>query len=177
MSCFHSLDDVRKLISSHPNWPKPGITFYDIHPLMRNCEARAFCVQTLYERYKDKNIQAVVCLESRGYYMGIPLADKLGVPFVPFRKPKKLPGEVFSYSYKLEYGEDTIEVQKASLPAGTRVVLCDDLLATGGTAQAACALLDQCKAELVEFHCQIEIADLKGRTKLPADKIYTFWQF
>ena len=173
-----SLDEVKKLITSHSDFPKTGVTFFDIHPIMANHQARKLLADTLYERYKDQNLDAVVGLESRGYYFGLPLAERLGLPFIPVRKPKKLPPPVYSYTYNLEYGTDTIEIQTTSLKEGARVVVIDDLLATGGTAVAACTLLHKCNTHIVEFHCAMEILDLKGREKIPEGvPIFVFFGF
>eukprot|EP01127_Copromyxa_protea_P016810 TRINITY_DN5069_c0_g1_i2.p1 TRINITY_DN5069_c0_g1~~TRINITY_DN5069_c0_g1_i2.p1 ORF type:complete len:131 (-),score=31.58 TRINITY_DN5069_c0_g1_i2:49-441(-) len=124
-----TLAEAKQLISFHADFPIPGITFCDIHPIMANAQARATVTNHLHDRYKDQKIDIVVGLESRGYYFGLPLADKLGVPFVPLRKKGKLPGELFSVSYGLEYKEkETIEVQKDKLPVGSKVLIVDDLL-------------------------------------------------
>jgi adenine phosphoribosyltransferase len=172
------LDFVKSLIPEYPDFPKKGVVFRDIHPIMQNYEARQYLENLLYERYKDLNVDIVVGLESRGYYFGIPLANRLGKPFVPLRKKGKLPGDLISFSYDTEYSTDTIEVQKSSIPAGSRVIIIDDLLATGGTAWAAVTLMRSCGAEVVELHCQMELIELGGRYKLPQDvKFYTFFQF
>jgi len=170
-------DKVRSLVSVYHGFPNGDVTFYDIHPIMLNSAARQFLVEQLFERYKDQKIDIVVGLESRGYYLGIPLADKLGLPFVPLRKANKLPGILQSIDYGKEYGKDVIEVQVASLPPGSRVVIIDDLLATGGTAGAAVTLVTKCGATVVEFHAQFELPALKGRSKLGNVPFYSFFQF
>eukprot|EP01130_Rhizamoeba_saxonica_P007032 TRINITY_DN281_c0_g1_i1.p1 TRINITY_DN281_c0_g1~~TRINITY_DN281_c0_g1_i1.p1 ORF type:complete len:238 (+),score=54.94 TRINITY_DN281_c0_g1_i1:43-756(+) len=172
------LEEVESLIASHQDFPKPGILFRDIHPVMANSEARAAVLETLYQRYKDAGIEVVVGLESRGYYFGIPLADRLGVSFVPLRKPNKLPGELIGIDYGLEYGKDRLEFQVERIPAGTKVVVIDDLLATGGTANAAITLLKQANADIHEFHCMIELLGLKGREKIDRNiPVYTMFKY
>lgn len=173
----YSLEHVRTLIPSYNDFPKKGVVFYDIHPIMQNAEARTFLVNQLAERYKDEKVDIIVGLESRGYYLGILLAQKMSLPFVPLRKAGKLPGEVISHKYNLEYGNDAIEVQKSAVPSGSRVVIVDDLLATGGTAVAAITLVNKCGGIIVEFHVHIELVALKGQEKLPNDvKFYSFFQ-
>lgn len=115
----------------------------------------------------EQQINAIVGLESRGYYFGVLLAHELGLPFVPIRKAKKLPGVVIGLSYGLEYGSDTIEIQQGSIQEGWKVVVIDDLMATGGTMNAACQLLLKVNANIHECHCIVELVDLKGKEKLP----------
>ena len=117
----------------------------------------------------DYKLDAIVGLDSRGYYFGVPLADVLGIPFVPARKGGKLPGTVKSVSYGLEYGESIIEMQEGALAPGARVLVVDDLMATGGTAAAACQLVEQIGGHVVEVHVLIELSELNGRSKLPAN--------
>eukprot|EP01123_Difflugia_compressa_P012395 TRINITY_DN527_c0_g1_i1.p1 TRINITY_DN527_c0_g1~~TRINITY_DN527_c0_g1_i1.p1 ORF type:complete len:185 (-),score=37.98 TRINITY_DN527_c0_g1_i1:187-741(-) len=172
-----TLESIRSLFVIYKDFPKVGISFCDIHPIMRNHSARQFLVNILYERYKDQRIDIIVGLESRGYYLGVLLADRLSIPFVPVRKEGKLPGEKVKIEYGSEYkAKETMELQKESVPPGSRVIVVDDSMATGGTAKAAVELLRQCQAVVVEMHCQLELAELGGRAKLdvPFFSLFTF---
>jgi len=168
----NDLEKVKSLIKCHTDFPKKGILFRDLHPVMADHEAREIVVKHLVDRYKDKKINVIVGLESRGYYFGILLASALHIPFVPFRKAGKLPGEVIGFEYGLEYGKDKMEVQKSTIKKGDRIIIVDDLLATGGTANAACNLAQQCGGEIVEVSFMIELLELKGRSKAPKDVAY-----
>ena len=130
-----------KFIGHHADFPKPGILFHDMMPLLANPAAFTDLIDTLAEKFKSSNFTSIVGLESRGFLLGTPLAIKLGIPFVPIRKPGKLPGDLFSFKYDLEYGSDTLELQK-SAPIGkdSKVLVVDDLLATGGTLNASCTV-------------------------------------
>ncbi len=179
-----NLENIKKLISEnikeYPNFPKKGIIFYDLHPLMANPDARGKILDFLVEKYNnlDKKVTCIVAMESRGYYLGIPLADRLGVPFIPLRKPGKLPGKLESVSYGLEYGTDTLSVQKKVIKAGDNVLVVDDLLATGGTAAAACQLVQKCGGIIVEVSVIIELSFLNGRKKAPEGvEYYSLVQF
>jgi len=171
-SSFQGKEKIKALITQYDNFPKPGVSFRDIHPLMLNHEARELVVNHLVEKYKSKGVTAIAGMESRGYYIGIPLACAMKLPFVPLRKPKKLPGELHSVEYSLEYGTDKLEVQKSSLKKGDLVVIVDDLLATGGTANAACQLVTKCGADILECTFLIELKDLKGISKAPKGVSY-----
>jgi len=171
-STFIGIEKVKALITQYDGFPKPGVTFRDIHPVMLNPEARELIVNHLVKKYSSKGVTAIAGMESRGYYIGIPLAFAMKLPFVPLRKPKKLPGELHSVEYSLEYGTDKLEVQKSSLKKGDRVVIVDDLLATGGTASAACQLVTKCGADIVECSFLIELKDLKGISKAPKGVSY-----
>jgi len=163
----HDLQKVEALIKSYADFPKKGINFKDIHPILTNHEARDTVLKHLANRYKDKNINVIVGLESRGYYYGMLLSHELKLPFVPFRKAGKLPGPVHTIDYGLEYGKDAMQVQKSAIKKGDRVLILDDLLATGGTAAAACQLVTMCEAEIVEVSFLIELLELNGRSKAP----------
>jgi len=168
---------VGNCFKEYLDFPSKGVLFRDIHPLMENAPVRKSYLDFLVNRYKGK-ADIVVGLECRGFYFGIPLAFELGLPFVPLRKAGKLPGEVVSVSYGKEYGKDEIQVQKAALPHGKRVVILDDLLATGGTAAAACELVKKCGVIVVEFHCTVELKAMGGRKRLPPDvPFYSFLEF
>jgi len=137
---------------------------------MMNHHVRQIVLDALVERYKDKNLTAIVGLESRGYYFGIPLAIALMLPFIPVRKAGKLPGPVEGISYGLEYKEqEKIEIQKELIKKGDRVVILDDVLVTGGTAAAGCDLVKKCGADIVEVSLLIELVSFGGRNKIPKD--------
>jgi len=157
---------IKSLIRDVPDFPKKGILFRDITTLIKNPEGLKLTIDILYEIFKDKKIDYVAGIESRGFIFGMPLAYKLGCGFVPVRKPNKLPCEVISEEYDLEYGKDKIEIHKDSLKKGDRVLIVDDLLATGGTAAAAAKLISKL-ADVVGIAFAIELTDLKGREKLP----------
>ncbi len=158
--------DLKTYIRAVPDFPKPGILFRDITPLLGNAEAFQEVVDRLYERYEGRGIGKVLGIESRGFLFGAPLALKLGVGFVPIRKAGKLPADTLSRSYDLEYGSATLELHRDALEAGERVLILDDLLATGGTAIAAAELVESAGAEIEEIGFVIELADLGAREKL-----------
>ena len=149
-----------------PDFPKPGIMFKDITPIFHSAELSNEIVDYLYHYYKDKNIDVVVGIESRGFFFGFPLAMKLGIPFVPIRKKGKLPYETISYRYDLEYGSAEMEMHVDAIAPNQRVLIHDDLLATGGTAIAASKLVEMCDAQVAGFSFIIDLAFLKGRDKI-----------
>ncbi len=158
--------ELKSLIRDVPNFPKEGIIFKDITTLLKNPEGFQNALERLYLLSKDKGIQKVVGIESRGFILGGALAAKLGVGFVPIRKPGKLPAETLSETYSLEYGEDTIEIHKDAIAPGENVLLHDDLLATGGTMKAAANLVEQLGGKVVQISFLIELDFLKGRRLL-----------
>lgn len=161
-------DYVREHVRQVPNFPKEGILFLDITTAVKDAKALQLQIEFLYEKFKDEKIDYVAGIESRGFIYGAPLACKLGAGFIPIRKPNKLPAETIKESYSLEYGTDTIEMHKDAVKAGDRVVVIDDLLATGGTAVAACNLVKKAGAEVVAAAFIIELDPLKGREKIEA---------
>ena len=161
------------VIRDVPDFPKPGIIFKDITPLLGNAEALDQCVDQLIEPFKDKGIEAVVGVESRGFIFGTAAACRLGAGFVPIRKPGKLPIETLSASYDLEYGTDTIEIHADAVKPGQKVLMVDDLLATGGTMAAACELVDKLGAEIVGVALVLELCFLNGRAKLDGCDLHT----
>ena len=165
------MEHIKQYIRDVPDFPVPGIVFKDITPMLQNPEALNTVIDELYEMYKDDDIEGVVGIESRGFIIGTPLAMKLNVPFVPIRKEGKLPYEKIKVKYQLEYGEATIEIHKDAIQAGQRVLIVDDLLATGGTTAAAIKLIEELGGELVDCAFVIELAFLKGRAKLPDGKV------
>ena len=158
--------NLQDFIRSVPDFPKKGIVFKDITTLLKEPEVFAATADMLYNFSKKLGVQKVAAIESRGFLFGSLLAQRLGAGFVPIRKPKKLPAEVYSQSYTLEYGEDTIEMHQDAIKKGERVLLHDDLLATGGTAEAACKLIEQAGGVIVQASFLIELTFLKGREKL-----------
>ena len=163
-----TIEDVKNKIRAVENFPKEGILFRDITTALKDAEVMRNMVDFLYEKYKDKNIDYVAGMESRGFIVGMPLAYKLGVGFVPVRKPNKLPAATFKQSYELEYGVDTIEMHQDAVEEGKNVLIVDDLLATGGTADAAVKLVSKL-ANVKGIAFVIELEDLGGRAKLPQD--------
>lgn len=162
-----SAERIKAAIRDIPDFPKPGILFKDITTVLRDPGLFGETIDYFYELIKDQNIQYVVGIESRGFILGTPLAYKLGAGFVPVRKMGKLPGLVARHEYDLEYGSDCVEIHQDAIEPGARVVLIDDLLATGGTAAAAATLIAKLNAELTGILFMIELDFLKGREKLP----------
>jgi adenine phosphoribosyltransferase len=151
------------LVREIADFPKPGIRFKDISPLLADGPGFAAAIRAMAEPWREARLQAVVGIEARGFILGAPLARELGIGFVPVRKPGKLPGEVIEESYALEYGSDRLQVHRDALPAGARVLLVDDVLATGGTLAAAARLVSRLGLELVGGAVLMELAMLDGR--------------
>jgi len=170
---------VRELIIDIPNFPIEGIIFKDILPLFRNTNLVKELVLEMAKELRPHNLTALVAMESRGFLLGMPLALELGIPFICIRKKGKLPGAVSGISYSLEYGKAEIEIQKAALTSNDRVVLHDDVLATGGTALAAAQLIKTTGAELVAFSFLMELNFLKGREIIGLNNvdIHTFARY
>jgi adenine phosphoribosyltransferase len=157
---------VKSKIRTVPHWPKQGVMFRDITTLLKDSEGLAHMISLLVERYKDMKINVVCGIESRGFITGAILAHQLGVGFVPIRKPGKLPAATVSEEYELEYGKDKIEMHTDSLKKGDRILLVDDLIATGGTALAACNLIKKLGADVVECSFIVDLPELGGKAKL-----------
>ena len=164
-------NDLKQYIRDVPDFPKKGIIFKDITTLLKNPVALKLTLDILYDKVKDLKIDKVVGIEARGFIFGALLAEKLNAGFVPLRKPGKLPAAVFSQTYDLEYGTDTIEIHKDAISKGDRVLLHDDLLATGGTAKAACDLIEKIGGKMVHALFIIELGFLNGREKLKDYKV------
>jgi adenine phosphoribosyltransferase len=164
---------LEKYIRDVENFPKEGILFKDITPMLINPQARNECLEILISSLKDKKIDKVVGVESRGFFFGILLAEKLNMGFIPVRKPKKLPFQTISASYQLEYGSDTLEMHIDAIQKGDKVVIHDDVLATGGTAKAVCELVERLGGEIVQMNFIMEITALQGRLKLGNREILT----
>lgn len=169
--------DLARLIRTIPDFPIKGILFRDITTLIRDGEAFQEAVDTMVEHYIDTDIDVIVAVEARGWIFGAPLAYELGAGFVPVRKPKKLPAETVSVSYSLEYGQNVLEMHKDAISQGTKVLIVDDLLATGGSAKAAIDLVEKLGGQVVGLAFLIELVDLKGRDKLQGYDIYSMIQF
>jgi adenine phosphoribosyltransferase len=165
--------DIKALIRDVPDFPKPGILFRDITTLLRDPAGLRHMVDVLAEKCAELKPDCIAGIESRGFIIGTPLAYKMDLGFVPIRKPGKLPAAVHGIDYALEYGTDRLEIHQDALPQGSRVLIVDDLIATGGTAVAAGQLVTQVGCELVGFAFAIELKDLAGRSKLPAVPIVT----
>jgi adenine phosphoribosyltransferase len=153
-------------IRTIPDWPKKGILFRDITPLLADKKAFAVAVETIAGRYKDKKIDYVAAVEARGFIFGSAVAAKLNTGFIPIRKRNKLPYKTESVTYDLEYGKDTLEVHSDAVGKNSRVLMVDDLLATGGTMAAACKLIEKIGGTVVAVAFLIELKDLNGRSKI-----------
>ena len=164
--------NLENYIRDIQDFPKPGIGFKDITPLLSNPEATSACLELLASTLADKNINKVIGVESRGFFFGILLAQKLNAGFVPVRKPRKLPFETISASYELEYGTDTLEMHIDAIQKGDKVLIHDDVLATGGTAKAVCELVEQLGGEIVQMNFLMELSFLNGREKLGNKEIF-----
>jgi adenine phosphoribosyltransferase len=160
------IDSIRKAIRDIPDFPRPGIVFKDITPLLGDGPLFAKTIDVLAERYRDKKIDTVLGIESRGFIVGAALAYKLGAGFCVVRKPGKLPYDTHSASYELEYGTDSLEIHIDAIPQNARVLIVDDLIATGGTAAATAQLVSKLGGEVVECAFVIELSFLRGRDKL-----------
>ncbi|MBP7211790.1 adenine phosphoribosyltransferase [bacterium] len=161
------VEHVKSTIRTIPNFPKEGIMFRDITTALKDSTALKEMIDFLTEKFKDEKIDYVAGLESRGFIFGVPVACNLNAGFIPVRKPHKLPAETISQTYDLEYGTDTLEIHKDALKAGDRVLIVDDLLATGGTASAACNLVTKTGAEIAGLGFIVELPALNGKNKLP----------
>ena len=169
--------DLTSLVRNVPDFPLPGIQFKDITTLIGNGPAFAEVIKTLADRYRDAGIDAVAGVESRGFIFSAPIALQLGVGLIPVRKPGKLPAETYKVEYALEYGTNTLEIHRDAVPAGARVLIVDDLLATGGTIGAACKLIERAGGSVVELAFVIELAFLGGREKLAPYPVYSLLQY
>ncbi|MHC4216284.1 MAG: adenine phosphoribosyltransferase, partial [Planctomycetota bacterium] len=158
--------ELKKYIRNIPDWPKKGILFRDITPLLADVNALTQAIEALCEGFDSSNIDYVAAVEARGFILGASIAERLGAGFIPVRKKGKLPSKTESVTYDLEYGTDTLEVHSDALKAGDKVLMFDDLLATGGTMAAACQLVEKIGGNIIGISFLIELTDLKGRQKL-----------
>jgi adenine phosphoribosyltransferase len=168
---------VRAAIRDVPDFPQPGILFKDITPVLRDAVLFHDVVQHLAEQVRDGRIDVVAGIESRGFIFGAPLANALSAGFVPIRKPGKLPAERVRIDYALEYGTDAVEAHADAIEPGQRVLIVDDVLATGGTAQAAGQLIHELRGEIAGFCILVELSFLNGRARLPDAPLHTLVTF
>jgi adenine phosphoribosyltransferase len=168
---------IQRAIRDVPNFPKPGIVFKDITPLLANGALFARTIDLLAQRYQGQKIDTVLGIESRGFIIGAALAYKLGAGFSVVRKPGKLPYQKHQASYDLEYGTDTLEIHIDGIPRRARVIIADDLIATGGTAAATAELVSKLGGTVVECAFVIELSFLKGRDKLKPYAVYSLLQY
>jgi adenine phosphoribosyltransferase len=171
------MNDLKSLIREVPDFPKPGILFYDITTLLKQPAGLRAVIDGLKEHYKDTPVDVVCGMEARGFIFAPALAYALGAGFVPVRKPKKLPAECVRVSYDLEYGTDTLEMHKDALEGGKRVLIVDDLLATGGTAAATVRLVREAGGVVVGAGFVVELTFLPGRQKLEGVDVFSLLQY
>lgn len=166
------MEHLKKLIREVPDFPKPGINFYDITTLLKDPSGLKMTIDAMVDVFKDQKVDTVIGVESRGFIFATPIALALGAGFVPVRKPKKLPAEKVSISYDLEYGQDTLEMHKDAVGEGHRVLIVDDLLATGGTARAVVDLVESAGGQVAGLGFVIELDFLKGRDKFDGYSVH-----
>ncbi len=160
------LMDLKAHIRDVPDFPQAGILFRDITPLLHDADARRYALDAMAEYVASRRVDAIIGIESRGFLFGMPIADRLGLPFVPVRKPGKLPAAHMSVEYSLEYGNGQLDIHADALTPGQRAIVVDDLLATGGTARAACKLIDLLGARVDSLLFLVELGHLGGRARL-----------
>jgi adenine phosphoribosyltransferase len=170
-------EPLKKLIREVPEFPVPGILFYDITTLLKDKRGFATLIDALSEHYIDQEIDLVLGMEARGFIFGPAVAYRLNAGFVPIRKPKKLPAATASISYELEYGSNTLEIHKDAIQPSQRVIIVDDLLATGGTALATASLAESLGAEVVGCGFVVELDFLKGREKLAKYNVFSLLHY
>lgn len=171
------MEHLKAAIRDIYDFPKKGIVFKDITTLLQDAKSFTQMIDLLANRYIGQRIDKIVGVEARGFVIGAALAYRLGAGVVLVRKPGKLPSETFSKTYQLEYGEDTLEIHKDAIKPGEKILIADDLLATGGTVTAVIDMVQELKGELVECCFMTELCFLEGRKKLPEGKVYSLLQF
>jgi adenine phosphoribosyltransferase len=169
--------DLKQMIRSVPDFPKPGINFFDITTLLKEPAGLKATIEALSAPYADARIEAVVGIESRGFILGSAVAQQIGAGFIPVRKPGKLPAKAIKEVYELEYGKDAIEIHADAIEKGQRVLIVDDVLATGGTAAATTRLVKQLGGELHGLAFLIELTFLEGKKKLTGENVYSVLQY
>lgn len=169
--------DLQAYVRDIPDFPRPGVLFRDITPLLRTPEAFREALQRMTEYARPRDATAVVGIESRGFLFGVPIAERLGLPFVPVRKPGKLPAARMSIEYSLEYGDSQLDIHADALGPGDRAIIVDDLLATGGTAHATCKLVELLGARVDSLLFLIELRGLRGRERLAGYDVHSVVQF
>ena len=168
---------LEEYVRSIPDFPEPGIIFRDVTSILQDADGLQLAIDSIQEKIKDVDVDVIAGTESRGFIFGVPVAYNLHKPFVPIRKKGKLPCETISQDYDLEYGSAEIEIHKRSIKPGDKVVIVDDLMATGGTAEAMIKLIEGLGGEVVEVLCLIELMGLKGREKLKGYKVDSVIQY
>jgi adenine phosphoribosyltransferase len=171
------MNDLKKLIREIPDYPKPGILFYDLTTLLKDKIGFQTLVDQLCDHYADHKVDLVVGVEARGFILAPALAYRLGAGFVPVRKPKKLPGKTTQVSYQLEYGTDTLEIHEDAIQPGQTVIISDDLLATGGTAAATVKLVKKLGGKVSGAAFAVELTFLNGRAKLPGLDVFSLIRY
>lgn len=171
------MENLKALIREIPDYPKPGVLFYDLTTLLKDRKGFHALVGELCKHYDGKTIDLIAGIEARGFIFGPALAYALGAGFVPVRKPKKLPSKTAAVTYQLEYGTDSLELHVDAVQPGQTVLLCDDLLATGGTAAATVSLIRQLKGEVAGAAFAVELTFLNGRSKLPGIDVFSVLQY
>jgi len=171
------MDTLKTHIRHVPDFPKPGILFYDVTTLLKDPQGFKLAIDSMSEAYHNRGISLVVGIESRGFILGAAVADRLGAGFVPVRKLGKLPAATVRASYDLEYGSDSLEMHKDAIEPGQKVLIVDDLLATGGTARATIDLVRQLGADVVGVQFLIELVELNGRERLTGEKVHAILQY
>lgn len=169
--------DLKPLIRNIPDFPEPGIMFRDITTLLQDHQGLSYVIDRFANDFADHEIDYIIAIESRGFILGAPLAYHLGAGFVPVRKPGKLPAEVHSVDYQLEYGTDRLEIHQDAIKQGSKVLVVDDVIATGGTAAATAELLEKFNCDLLGFAFIIELTALAGRDKLPDVPVHSIVQY
>ncbi len=169
--------NLREWVRDIPDFPKPGILFRDITPVLGHAEALDAVIEALCGLARVHGATCIAGIESRGFILGTPVAARLGVPFVPVRKPGKLPYETRRVEYELEYGSDALEVHTDAISKGDRVIIVDDLLATGGTAEAASRLVEAADAQVAAVLVMIELCDLGGARRLAPRQVYSLLKY
>jgi adenine phosphoribosyltransferase len=171
------MDALRSRIRHVPDFPKTGILFYDVTTLLRDPEGFRMAIDSMSAPYRDRAIDVVVGIESRGFILGSAVADRIGAGFVPVRKLGKLPAATVRASYALEYGTDSLEMHRDAVEPGQRVLVVDDLLATGGTSSATVALVKEVGGTVEGLAFLIELVDLNGRSRLPGEEVMAVLQY
>jgi adenine phosphoribosyltransferase len=169
--------DLKQMIRSVPDFPKPGINFFDITTLLKDPTGLKATIDSMSAPYTSAHIDAVVGIESRGFILGSAVAQRVGAGFIPMRKPGKLPAKAIKEIYELEYGKDALEIHADAIEKGQRILIVDDVLATGGTAAAATRLVRKLGGELLGLAFLIELTFLGGKSKLPGENVYSVLQY
>ena len=171
------MDELKKLIREVPDWPKPGILFYDLTTLLKDKQGFRTLIDRLCAHYANRHVDVVAGIEARGFIFAPALAYRLGAGFVPVRKPNKLPSKTAQVTYQLEYGTDSLEIHQDAIQPGQRVLVCDDLLATGGTAAATVELVRKLGGDVIGAAFAVELSFLGGRAKLPGLDVFSLIQY